>query len=110
MGEKVSVELEVVVGRVENAGVSGEEEKRRGTDKKDNGTGVQAMKDTHKRSIIKAVGYKTGSIAVLAIVSYIFTGDWSKMTLITGVYTLIAIVGYYVWERIWSYIRWGRKQ
>ena len=68
------------------------------------------MMETHKRSILKAVGYKAMSIVVLAVTSYVVTGDWESMSWITGVYTLVAITGYYVWERLWGYIRWGRKE
>ena len=68
------------------------------------------VKETHRRSIVKAIGYKTGSVIVLAVTSYVVTGDWESMSWITGIYTLIAIIGYYVWERVWGCIRWGGKE
>ena len=65
--------------------------------------------DTHKRSLMKAVIYKTGSIVLLAGSSWIITRDLMQMSLITVTYELIAAIGYYVHERLWEKIRWGRK-
>jgi len=65
--------------------------------------------DSHKRSLVKAFIYKSGSIALLGILSYIFTQDLIKMSLITVSYEAIAAVGYYVHERLWEQISWGRK-
>ncbi len=67
------------------------------------------MSDKHRRSILKALVYKGGSIVLLALVSWLFTRDLSKMSLITICYEAIAAVGYYVHERIWEKIKWGRK-
>ena len=66
------------------------------------------MRDTHKRSLIKAVGYKGGSVALLALLSWIFTQDLVKMSLITIVYQAVTIVGYYIYERVWEHISWGK--
>ncbi len=68
------------------------------------------MKEAHKRSILKAVGYKSVSVALLAFLSWVFTRDLVHMTAITVTYEVIAIVGYYVYERLWDRVRWGRKQ
>ncbi|KKM25549.1 hypothetical protein LCGC14_1593860 [marine sediment metagenome] len=53
------------------------------------------MRDAHKRSITKAVEYKSVSIVLLAFLSGVFA---------------IAIVGYYTYERIWERTSWGRKK
>ncbi|UCG10286.1 MAG: DUF2061 domain-containing protein [Dehalococcoidia bacterium] len=65
--------------------------------------------DSHKRSLAKAFIYKGGSIALLAILSYVFTQDLIKMSLITVSYEVIAALGYYVHERLWEQVSWGRK-
>lgn len=67
------------------------------------------MRDTHRRSIAKAIGYKVVSIALLALLSWFFTRDLIQMSLITITYEAIAIIGYYVYERIWGRIGWGRR-
>ena len=65
--------------------------------------------DSHQRSLVKAAIYKLGSVAVLAILSWIFTRDLIKMSGITLSYEFIAIIGYYVHERLWERVSWGRK-
>ena len=67
------------------------------------------MRDKHKRSLVKAAGYKSVSVALLALLSWVFTRDLLHMTAITVSYEVIAIIGYYVYERIWERITWGRK-
>lgn len=65
--------------------------------------------DSHKRSLLKAAIYKLGSVAVLALLSWIFTRDLVKMSGITLSYEFIAIIGYYVHERLWERVSWGRE-
>ncbi len=65
--------------------------------------------DSHKRSLLKALIYKVGSVVVLAGVSWLFTGDLMKMSGITLSYELIAIVGYYAHERLWARVNWGKS-
>jgi len=65
--------------------------------------------DSNKRSLFKALIYKSGSVALLAILSYEFTKDLIQMSLITVTYEVIAALGYYVHERLWERVSWGRK-
>jgi len=65
--------------------------------------------DSQKRSLVKALIYKGGSVALLAILSYVFTHDLIQMSLITVTYEVIAALGYYVHERLWEQTSWGRK-
>ena len=66
------------------------------------------MAESHKRSVVKAIGYKGGSVAVLALTTWLFTRDLLQMTLITGCYQILSALGYYVYERIWNRLKWGR--
>ena len=66
--------------------------------------------DAHKRSLAKAVVYKTGSVVLLASLAWIFTRDLVQMSLITICYEIIAIIGYYVHERLWQKVRWGQNR
>ena len=67
------------------------------------------MRDNRRRSLVKAVGYKGGSIALLALLSWVFTKDLLQMSLITVTYEGIAILGYFVYERLWERVKWGRN-
>lgn len=64
--------------------------------------------DTKRRSWAKAITWKVTGIFLLAIVSYLFTGSIKGMTLITGIYHLVMIVLYYLHERVWDKISWGK--
>ncbi len=64
--------------------------------------------DSHKRSLMKAFIYKLGSVTLLAILSWLFTRDLIKMSGITLTYEFIAIIGYYIHERLWERVKWGR--
>lgn len=65
--------------------------------------------DQKKRSLIKAIIYKTGSVALLALISWIATGDLMQMSIITISYEVIAIAGYFIHERLWARVKWGIK-
>ena len=65
-------------------------------------------RNTHKRSIVKAIIYRCGGIAVLAMVTWVFTQDIIQVTSVTITYHLVSIVGYYVYERAWEYMKWGK--
>jgi len=65
--------------------------------------------DSHRRSLAKALVYKLVSIALLAGLSWLFTRGLVQMSLITVTYEVIAVIGYYIHERLWERIRWGKK-
>lgn len=65
--------------------------------------------DSHKRSIVKAVLWRVGSICVLIVISWMITHDVAETTAITAVYHFVAICLYYSYERFWDRVRWGRN-
>ena len=67
-------------------------------------------KDSHKRSLTKAVGYRMMGVLLLATLTWIFTRDFLQMGLITGVYHGLSVFGYYVYERGWEQVKWGRSK
>lgn len=66
------------------------------------------MADKHYRSLVKAVSYRlTGTVATMTI-SFLVTGRF-LMALSIGVIELFTKVGiYYVHERIWESLSFGR--
>ena len=67
------------------------------------------MRDTHKRSLTKAVIYRGGSICILGLLSWVTTKDLIQASVITIGYQVVSVLGYYMYERIWEHIRWGRS-
>jgi uncharacterized membrane protein len=65
--------------------------------------------DCNTRSIAKAVTWKILAFCITLTASYIFSGSMPQALKITGSAALIGIVMYYIHERIWNRIDWGRN-
>ena len=66
--------------------------------------------ESRKRSLVKTVTYRTFLTLLLAAISWYFTGNVSQTITITIVFSVSAMVIYYLHERIWSMINWGKKE
>jgi len=55
-----------------------------------------------------AITYRSIAFLVLGIISYIMTGNVFETLAITVVFTIVATFLYYVHERIWDKIKWGK--
>jgi uncharacterized membrane protein len=64
--------------------------------------------DLKRRSLIKAVLYKTWSLAVSLIVGYLVLGNMGDAGLLTVIKQTIALADFYLFERLWNWIKWGR--
>ena len=59
-------------------------------------------KDCPKRRIAKAVTYEIIlGMGLGGLIVYFFTGEFSKVTEITGTYTVIKLIMYYIYEKVW---------
>ena len=66
------------------------------------------MADKHYRSLIKAVSWRvTGSVDTL-VISYLITGKLKYALTISGVELFTKIGLYYVHERVWEKLSFGR--
>jgi len=66
------------------------------------------MADKHHRSLIKAVSWRlTGSVDTL-IISFLITGKLKWALTISGVELFTKIGLYYVHERVWDNLSFGR--
>jgi len=64
--------------------------------------------DSHARSIAKAVSWRvTGSLDTF-ILALLITGSGAWAGSIAGAEMVTKIVIYYLHERAWSWVRWGR--
>lgn len=65
--------------------------------------------ETHARSILKAVSWRTlGTLDTFAI-SWYLTGKLELAGLIAGLEFVTKIGWYYFHERVWSAVAWGRR-
>jgi len=70
-------------------------------------TGVKS--ESRKRSIAKTLSYRVVIAALLALITYYYTGSPGATTAITVVFNLGGAAVYYGFERLWDAITWGRK-
>jgi len=66
-------------------------------------------RDSHFRSMVKAVSWRiTGSIDIF-VLSFIFTGSVKVAGSIAGAEAITKMILYYLHERAWSVIRWNQQ-
>ena len=63
--------------------------------------------ETRKRSVVKMIVYRAILTALLAVITWLFTGNTGQTTIITIVFSISATAFYYVHERVWNGITWG---
>ncbi len=64
--------------------------------------------DTRIRSWTKSIVWRIIGILLLGGITQLVTRDWREMTLITAAFHAIRVVLYYVHERVWEHVGWGR--
>jgi uncharacterized membrane protein len=65
--------------------------------------------ETRARSLAKTLAYRIVAIVLLAVVTYVFTGNPGETTLVTIIFNAAGAAAYYGLERLWDGIGWGRK-
>lgn len=66
------------------------------------------IRDSHSRSIIKALSWRILATVITAIVALIITGDVLLAAKIGLIDTLIKLGVYYLHERFWNRISYGQ--
>jgi len=64
--------------------------------------------ETHFRSILKAVTWRTGGTVVTFGVAWLVTGKLELATQIGLLDTLIKIGAFYLHERVWNHLDFGK--
>ena len=84
---------------------------RNGQKKKENSQrkkGKSMALETHARAWIKSVVWRMLGIVILGSISWIITKSWKEMSIITLLFHSIRVILYYLHERVWEKVRWGR--
>jgi len=68
------------------------------------------MTDSHVRSLAKAVSYRVLGSAATALVVYLFSGNMPLSASVGGLDMVLKIVLYFLHERLWNYIPFGRPK
>lgn len=67
------------------------------------------MRESIKRSIAKSISFRIISIIVLALITYLITGNIVEMTYIVIIFQAIQTFVYYFHERLWEKTTWGNN-
>lgn len=65
--------------------------------------------ETHARSIVKSLVWRVIASIITLVVLYILTGKAIQSLEATGAAALVSMVAYYLHERMWNAIQWGRE-
>jgi len=65
--------------------------------------------ETHKRTLVRSITYRFTAWLLTIMLSYMYTGDISESTGFSTFLHLLLSLDYYVHERIWLKIKWGRE-
>ena len=64
--------------------------------------------DTTLRTLVKAILWQLLGFAVMALTAWIFTGSMAEGGAIALTAAVLGFVSYFLYERLWSRVRWGR--
>ena len=63
---------------------------------------------SHTRSIVKAASYRVFATSTVFVIAFLFTGDLTPAAKIGLSAAIAKTTLYYLWERLWNRIDWGR--
>ena len=61
------------------------------------------------RSLAKVISWRTIGIIFWPVISYVITGNLVETSLLTGAFIFMTVM-YYIHERVWDKIKWGRDK
>ena len=64
--------------------------------------------ETNKRTIAKAFCWQAVGLIVMTIIGYIFTGSAGEGGALALTSAVVGLVNYFLHERMWARVRWGR--
>jgi uncharacterized membrane protein len=68
------------------------------------------MKDSKARSLVKGISWRCIGTVDTFVLAYIFLGSVKYAAPVAGTEVLTKIILYYLHERGWNFIKWGRKE
>jgi uncharacterized membrane protein len=68
------------------------------------------MKEMHIRSIVKAISWRLVATATTVLLVWMFTGDLTLSFSVGALELISKLLLYYLHERAWILIRWGKKK
>lgn len=66
------------------------------------------MRETRRRAVTKALTYRFWQSANMFVIAYLVTGSVQVSSVIVGIEFFVKIIVYFIHERIWEHVKWGR--
>ncbi len=63
--------------------------------------------DSHRRSIAKAISYRTMASLITCLIAWSLTGRLTLGLQIGALDAVTKLLGYFLHERLWARIKWG---
>ena len=71
--------------------------------------GGNNMTETKKRTVVRMLTYRVTAWLFTILWTYLFTGNLGEATGFATLLHILLSVDYYIHERIWLKIKWGRQ-
>jgi adenylylsulfate kinase len=68
------------------------------------------MIDARKRALAKAFTWRLVAIVLLGIITYLLTNDLKTVTYVTLFYHGLQVFIFFLHERVWNYVKWGKTK
>ncbi len=65
--------------------------------------------ETRQRTLVKAVAWNLLGLVMMSLVGLVMTGSATVGGAIAVINTIIGLSCYFVYERFWAHVRWGRS-
>lgn len=65
--------------------------------------------ETKRRSIVKAITWRTLGTLDTIVIAYVLTGEIKTAVSIGGIEVFTKMFLYFFHERIWNFIKWGKR-
>ena len=66
------------------------------------------MNESNKRSVLKTISWRITGSGATFLISYIVSGNIAMATGIAAMQIVANTILYYIHERLWNMINWGR--
>jgi len=68
------------------------------------------MADTHSRTLVKSLVWRAWCFVCTYALMLMFGRSWQEATLFSVILGVCLFVSYYIHERLWDRVPWGKKQ
>lgn len=71
--------------------------------------GKWVLNDTHRRSVLKTLTWRVTGSGATFLISWLISGSWAVAGTIAVTQIIANTVLYYIHERVWDIVTWGRR-